>query len=84
MYCAIELHNKPILQYRYETCSILMINAWGLALRAYLYQVAKDKEMIKYLRRSLSEQKKEIIQRIDENNFDWKSSFNSLVERIFV
>lgn len=83
MYCAIELHNKPILKYRYETCSILIINAWELLLRAYMYHVIKDKEIIKYLRNSLNEQKREIIDRVENSDIEWKSSFNSLVEKVF-
>ena len=83
MYCAIELHNKPILKYRYETCSILMINAWELLLRAYLYQVTKDKEMIKYLRKSLAEQSRDVTDRVESSDGDWKSSFNALVDKVF-
>lgn len=33
---AIELHNKPIFPYRYEVTIILTINAWELALKAYI------------------------------------------------
>ena len=83
MYCAIELHNKPILKYRYETCSILMVNSWELLLRAYMYQVTKDKEMIKYLRKSLVEQNRDIVDRVESSDSDWKSSFNSLVDKVF-
>ncbi|MBL7839771.1 MAG: DUF3644 domain-containing protein [Cyclobacteriaceae bacterium] len=36
MYAAIEVHNKPIFPYRYEVCSILVINSWELILKAYI------------------------------------------------
>lgn len=83
MYCAIELHNKPILKYRYETCSILMVNAWELLIKAYLYQIVKDKGVIKYLKKSLQDQKKSITDRLNEDT-EWKSWFLSLVDRVFI
>ena len=82
LYCTIELHNKPFLKYRYETCAILLTNAWELILKAYLYQ-NKDSGMIKYLRNSLKEQKKPIEKRL-EDNVEWKTSFNSLVDKVFI
>lgn len=36
MFAAIEIHNKPIFEYRYEVCVLLVINAWELALKAYI------------------------------------------------
>lgn len=36
MYAAIEIHNKPIFPYRYEVCSILVINSWELILKAFI------------------------------------------------
>jgi hypothetical protein len=38
MFAAIEIHNKPIFQYRYEVCTLLAINAWELSLKAYIAQ----------------------------------------------
>src|SRR5579863_4293761 len=36
MFSAIEIHNKPIFKYRYEVCTLLVINAWELGLKAYI------------------------------------------------
>ena len=33
---AVEIHNKPIFPYRYEVSTLLAINAWELALKAYI------------------------------------------------
>lgn len=33
---AVELHNKPRFEYRYQVVTILVINAWELALKAYI------------------------------------------------
>ncbi len=40
IFAAVEVHNKPIFQYRYEVCTLLVINAWELALKSYI-----DKEL---------------------------------------
>ncbi len=39
---AIEIHNKPIFDYRYEVCTLLVINAWELVVKALIYQKWKD------------------------------------------
>ncbi len=41
MYSAIEVHNKPIIAYRYETVVLLVLNSWELVLKAYLYKYHK-------------------------------------------
>lgn len=40
---SIEIHNKPVFSYRYEVSIILIINAWELALKAYIYKFLKNK-----------------------------------------
>jgi hypothetical protein len=35
-FAAIEIHNKPNISYRYETVTLLMMNAWELILKAYI------------------------------------------------
>lgn len=47
MFAAIELHNKPIFQYRYEVSIILIINSWELLLKAYLIKYRSDLKVIK-------------------------------------
>ena len=42
IFAAVELHNKPIFPYRYEMTVILTINAWELALKAYLITFRPD------------------------------------------
>lgn len=44
IFAGIEIHNKPNISYRYPTAIILVINAWELALKAYVYKfIAKKK-----------------------------------------
>ena len=38
LFAGIEIHNKPHIAYRYPTATILVINAWELALKAYIYK----------------------------------------------
>lgn len=42
---AIELHNKPNISYRYETVTLLMMNAWELALKAFVKKYIKNKSI---------------------------------------
>lgn len=38
IFAGIEIHNKPRIPYRYPTATLLIINAWELALKAYVYK----------------------------------------------
>jgi len=42
---AIELHNKPIFPNRYEVVIVLVINAWELAMKAYIIKNHPDQPM---------------------------------------
>ena len=44
-YAAIEIHNKPQISYRYETVTLLIINAWELALKAYMRKYVKNRSI---------------------------------------
>src|SRR5690348_15309004 len=48
MLAAVEIHNKPVFQYRYEVCTLLAINAWELALKAY---IAQELQYVRLIRR---------------------------------
>ena len=45
LFAGIEIHNKPNIAYRYPTATILIINAWELALKAYVYQYIGKKKI---------------------------------------
>jgi hypothetical protein len=47
MFAAVEIHNKPVFEYRYEVCTLLAINAWELALKAYIAKELKEVRLIK-------------------------------------
>lgn len=44
-FAAIEIHNKPNMAYRYETVTLLMLNAWELALKAYVRKNLKRRSI---------------------------------------
>lgn len=44
-FAAIEIHNKPNIQYRYEVVTLLMMNAWELALKAFIRKYIKGKSI---------------------------------------
>ena len=45
MFAGIEIHNKPNISYRSPTAIILIINAWELALKAYVYKFIGKKKI---------------------------------------
>lgn len=44
-FAAIEIHNKPNIPYRYETVTLLMLNAWELVLKAYVRKKLKHRSI---------------------------------------
>lgn len=44
-FAAIEIHNKPNIQYRYETVTLLIQNSWELILKAYIRKYIKGKSI---------------------------------------
>ena len=40
-FAAIEIHNKPNITYRYETVTLLLMNAWELALKSFIRKYIK-------------------------------------------
>ena len=42
----IEVHNKPNFSYRYEIVIMLAINAWELALKAFIYKFHKKEKIL--------------------------------------
>ena len=47
MLSAIEIHNKPQISFRYQVVIILVINAWELALKAFIAKYQPDTILIK-------------------------------------
>lgn len=45
LFAGIEIHNKPHISYRYPTSAILIVNAWELALKAFVYKYIGKKKI---------------------------------------
>ena len=45
LFAGIEIHNKPHISFRYPTATILIINAWELVLKAYVYKYIGKKQI---------------------------------------
>ena len=54
LFAAIEIHNKPNIAYRYQTTVILLINAWELALKAYVYKYISKRNIYERNRHTIS------------------------------
>lgn len=46
LFCAIEIHNKPKIDYRYPNVVIILLNSWELILKSYLYKIKKKKNIL--------------------------------------
>ena len=44
-FAAIEIHNKPNFCYRYETTTLLLMNAWELMLKGFVKKYIKTKSI---------------------------------------
>jgi hypothetical protein len=44
-FAAIEIHNNPNISYRYETVTLLMLNAWELLIKAYIKKNVKHRSI---------------------------------------
>ena len=44
---AVEIHNKPIFPYRYEVSTLLAINSWELALKAYIARELPEVKLVR-------------------------------------
>lgn len=44
-FASIEIHNKPNIPYRYETVSLLIMNAWELMLKAFIRKYIKSRSI---------------------------------------
>lgn len=44
-FAMIEIHNKPNMSYRYETVTLLIVNAWELALKSFMRKYIKNRSI---------------------------------------
>lgn len=80
-FAAVEIHNKPNISYRYETVTLLMMNAWELALKAYVKKYIKNRSI--YTKDGLSIAFDKALDYVNEHrNSKQKSSFLAVKENL--
>lgn len=84
LFAGIEIHNKPNIAYRYPTATILIINAWELALKAYVYQyIGKKKIYENDGKHTITLSKALILVRDHVNAAEKNKKFMAVSENIF-
>jgi Protein of unknown function (DUF3644). len=84
VFAGIEIHNKPNIAYRYPTATILIVNAWELVLKAYIYQyIGKKKIYEKDGKHTISFSKALVLVRDHINFVENNNNFMAVSENIF-
>ncbi|MCM1512065.1 MAG: DUF3644 domain-containing protein [Oxalobacter formigenes] len=82
-FSAIEIHNKPNISYRYETTTLLIINAWELILKAYVKKFIKKKSI--YTKDGLTISFNKSIDYVEEDiNSKEPKSFKAIRENLLL
>lgn len=83
LFAGIEIHNKPNISYRYPTATILIINAWELLLKAYVYKyIGKKTIYTDDGKHTITFSKALVIVRDDINKKEKNKKFMAVVENL--
>lgn len=80
-FAAVEIHNKPNIPYRYETVTLLIMNAWELALKAYMRKHMKKKSIFESNGHTISF-KTALAYVAEHINSQQPKSFNAIEENL--
>ncbi len=83
-FAAIEIHNKPNISYRYETVTLLMMNAWELLLKAFVKKYVKKQSIYTDRERHTISLAKAIIHTENYINTIEPKSFSAIKENILL
>lgn len=84
IFAGIEIHNKPRIPYRYPTATLLVINAWELALKAYVYKYIGKKQIYVDKEHTISFSKALVYVHEHINKTEGTKNFNSVKENLFL
>ena len=84
IFAGIEIHNKPRILYRYPTATLLVINAWELALKAYVYKYIGKKQIYVDKEHTISFSKALVYVHEHINKTEGTKDFNSVKENLFL
>lgn len=83
LFAGIEIHNKPHIAYRYPTATILVINAWELALKAYIYKYINRKKIYEADgKHTITFSKALVLVTADVNSKEGKNAFKAVNENL--
>lgn len=83
-FAGIEIHNKPRLPYRYPTATILIINAWELVLKAFIYKFINKKKIYDENGHTISFSKALTLVHEHINKTEGNKKFNAVRENLFL
>ena len=84
IFAGIEIHNKPRIPYRYPTATLLIINAWELALKAYVYRYIGKKLIFTDKNHTINFSKALVYVHEHINKTEGNKNFNSVKENLFL
>ena len=90
-FAAIEIHNKPRIPYRYATSTMLIINAWELVLKAFIYKYIQKKDIYEKRTNQIGETKEytitfsKALTKVTEyiNHTEGRNAFKAVNENLF-
>ncbi len=84
IFAGIEIHNKPRIPYRYPTATLLIINAWELALKAYVYKHIGKKKIYEEKNHTISFSKALAYVQEHINLSESNKDFNAVRENLYL
>lgn len=84
IFAGIEIHNKPRIPYRYPTATLLIINAWELALKAYVYKYIGKKRIYEEKNHTISFSRALAYVQENINSTESNKNFNAVRENLWL
>ncbi len=83
-FAGIEIHNKPRIPYRYPTSTMLIINAWELSLKAYIYKYINKKLIYTENGHTITFSKSLVYVHEYINKSEGNKNFNAVKDNLFL
>ncbi len=83
-FAGIEIHNKPRIPYRYPTSTMLIINAWELSLKAYIYKYINKKLIYTENGHTITFSKALVYVHEHINKSEGNKNFNAVKDNLFL
>ncbi len=83
-FAGVEIHNKPRIPYRYPTATLLIINAWELVLKAYIYKYISKKLIFVDKNHTITFSKALVYVHEHINKREQNKNFNAVNDNLFL